>query len=104
MNYNTVIIFKLLCLCVDAEVHRERQTAGADSGLPGQRVRCGSSAGGRRDQERSAGTHGGTAGAQHTGRYTAHTHTHTYRPATLTDDTSTKLCFCVPVELQASGE
>lgn len=80
MNYNTVIIFKLLCLCVDAEVHRERQTAGADSGLPGQRVRCGSSAGGRRDQERSAGTHGGTAGAQHTGRYTAHTHTRTDQP------------------------
>ena len=65
----------ILCCRAEAEVHRERPAAGADSGLPGQRVRCGSSAGGRRGQERSAGAHGGAAGAQHTGTHT-HTHTH----------------------------
>ena len=72
----------ILCCRAEAEVHRERPAAGADSGLPGQRVRCGSSAGGRRGQERSAGAHGGAAGAQHTG---THTHTHTLHKNTQTD-------------------
>lgn len=74
ISYNVAILFlNVSCFCAEVEVHRERQTAGADSGLSGQCVRCGSSAGGRRDQERSAGTHGGTAGTQHAGRHTSHT-------------------------------
>lgn len=49
---------------VEVEAHRERQAAGADSGLPGQRVRRGRPAGGCGNQERGLGE-GGRAGRKH---------------------------------------
>lgn len=54
-----------LCLCpAETEAHGERQAAGADPGLPGQRLRRGDPSGGRRDQKRCPGA-GGGAGREH---------------------------------------
>ena len=58
-----------MILCVLAsEGNREREAAGADPGLPGQRVRCRRPAGGRREQRRGAGACGRPAPTQRRGQ------------------------------------
>jgi len=55
------------CPLAEPPPHRERQAAGADPSLPGQRLRRGGHAGGLGDQDGRAGAHGGAAGARQPG-------------------------------------